>query len=77
MPLTYAAAHLTADGQLVRHPETAEIMNIQIGDFDNEADAIEQACLELECTHTINGVVLKGNNRGGFMIVNTQELHQL
>lgn len=77
MPMTYAAAYLTPEGQLIRHEETAEIMNIQIGEFDNEDDAIAQACLELECRHTVNGVLLKGQDKGGFMIVNTQELHQL
>lgn len=77
MPLIYAAAHLTPDGQLIRHAETAEIMNVQIGEFDSEDDAIQQACLDLGCYHTVNGVLLKGQNQGGFMIVNTQELHQL
>lgn len=77
MPMTYAAAHLTPDGQLIRHEETAEIMNIQIGEFETEQDAIDQACLTLNCQHVINGIVLKGQNQGGFMIVNTQELHQL
>ena len=77
MPQTYTAAHLTPDGQLIRHIDTAEVMNIQLGEFDNEKDAIDQACIELGCFHTANGIVLKGQNQGGFMIVNTQELHQL
>ncbi len=77
MSLTYAAAFLDAEGQLIRNKHTAEIMNVQIGEFENQQDAIDQACLDLECHHKLNGILLKDDNKGGFMLVTTQELGEL
>ncbi|EQB4592382.1 hypothetical protein [Vibrio parahaemolyticus] len=48
--------------------------NVMVGDFDSLDQAIEQACVSLSCTHLTKGVLSKGNGKGGFMLVTTQEL---
>ncbi|PJC85323.1 hypothetical protein CSW98_15970 [Vibrio sp. HA2012] len=72
--MMYTAVHLCPDGGVIRHPDTQEVANIQIGDFDSMDDAIQQACLDLKCTQMHNGTLTKGYGKGGFMVVPTQEL---
>ena len=40
-------------------------------------DAINQACLTLECTHLHQGVISKGEGKSGFMVVTNQELEAI
>lgn len=61
-------------GGVIRHEETQEVANVIIGDFDSLDQAIEQACVSLSCTHLSKGILSKGNMKGGFMLVTTQEL---
>lgn len=64
-------------GGVIRHEETQEIANVIVGDFDSLDQAIEQACVSLNCTHLSKGVLSKGNMKGGFMLVTTQELESV
>ncbi|OXX29103.1 MULTISPECIES: hypothetical protein [Vibrio] len=75
--MQYAAVMLCADGGIVRHEETFEPANVQVGDFESMDAAIDQACLDLNCTHLHKGVISKGKNKGGFMVVTTQELGEV
>jgi hypothetical protein len=61
-------------GGVIRHEDTQEVANVMVGDFDSLDQAIEQACVSLNCTHVTKGVLSKGNGKGGFMLVTTQEL---
>lgn len=61
-------------GGVIRHEETQEVANVIVGDFDSLDQAIEQACVSLSCTHLSKGILSKGNMKGGFMLVTTQEL---
>lgn len=72
--MKYAAVLLCPDGGIIRHEQTQEVANVLIGDFDSIENAIEQACSELSCTHLHKGVISKGQGKGGFMVVTTQEL---
>lgn len=75
--MEYAAIMLCPDGGIVRHEETQEVANVFVGDFDSLDQAIEQACVSLNCTHLSKGVLSKGNMKGGFMLVTTQELESV
>ncbi|MEI8594012.1 MULTISPECIES: hypothetical protein [Photobacterium] len=71
--MNYLAVFLCPDGGIIRHKQTAEPMNIELGDFENRIDAIREACVVLECEHLMKGVISKGPNKGGFLIVDAQE----
>ncbi|MGF1704145.1 hypothetical protein L4D09_28055 [Photobacterium makurazakiensis] len=75
--MNYLAVYLNSGGGVVRNEETQEVMNIQLGEYPSADIAIEHACEQLDCTHVMNGVVVKGGDRGGFMIVDTQEFTEL
>ncbi|PKF51120.1 hypothetical protein AT251_06415 [Enterovibrio nigricans] len=53
--------------------EKAEVMNIQLGEFESKDTAIQQAMAQLGCVKAVNNVILKGQNKGGFMVVDAQE----
>ncbi|EJL6744903.1 hypothetical protein AB6H46_01270 [Vibrio alginolyticus] len=72
--MQYAAIMLCPAGGVIRHQDTQEVANVVVGDFDSLGLAIEQACVSLSCTHLTKGVLSKGNGKGGFMLVTTQEL---
>ncbi|MCG7499351.1 hypothetical protein MHO82_21020 [Vibrio sp. Of7-15] len=75
--MEYAAIILGADGGIVRHKDTQEVLNMLVGDFDSMEDAIEGACATLECKHLHKGVLSKGKDQGGYMLVTTQELGEV
>ncbi|MGF1689439.1 hypothetical protein L4C36_22725 [Photobacterium japonica] len=75
--MNYLAVFLGVDGGITRNAKTEEVMNLQLGEFDSREEAIENACLQLECTHAKKGVLLKGENAGGFLICDTQEFAEL
>ncbi len=67
--MQYAAIMRCPAGGVIRHEDTQEVANVMVGDFDSLDQAIEQACVSLSCTH-----LTKGNGKGGFMLITTQEL---
>ncbi|MFL7010926.1 hypothetical protein [Enterovibrio norvegicus] len=71
--INFLAIYLNTDGAIVRDKDTAEVMNIQLGEFNSKDIAIEQACRQLECSEVIGDVLMKGNDRGGFQVVDAQE----
>lgn len=74
---TYVAVRLNCGGGVVRHEQTAEVMNSLLGEFEMADDAIQTACAQFNCQHVMNGVIIKGNHTGGHMIMTTQELAEL
>ncbi|EHR1162088.1 hypothetical protein KS876_001089 [Vibrio parahaemolyticus] len=75
--MNYLAVFLCPDGGIARNQQTQEVMNMQLGEFESFELAIKNACVQLECTHAKNGVLLKGENKGGFIICDTQEFAEL
>lgn len=75
--LTFVAVTLNSGGGVVRHAETNEVMNIGLGEFESFEPAIESACELFNCQHIMNGVIIKGNNTGGHMIMDIQEFAEL
>lgn len=75
--MQYTAIKLCPDGGIVRHPETSDVANIMVGDFDTLQDAVNQACQTLDCSvmHPLgSGLISRGRDRGGYLIITTQEL---
>ncbi|PQJ63406.1 hypothetical protein BTO10_00895 [Vibrio chagasii] len=75
--MEYLAVLLCPSGGIVRHEETQQVPNVQVGDFDSMDDAVNQACVTLECTHLFKGVISKGEGKSGFMVVTSQELETI
>lgn len=75
--MEYVAVSLNSGGGVVRHAETCEVMNKQLGEFGSVEQAIEEACHVFKCKHVMNGVIVRGNNTGGYMVVTTQELGEV
>ncbi|EIV8657108.1 hypothetical protein WOC08_12000 [Vibrio parahaemolyticus] len=75
--MQYAAVMLCPDGGIIRHEDTLEVANLMVGDFDSLDQAIEQACVSLSCIHLTKGVLSKGDGKGGFVLVTTQELESV
>lgn len=75
--MEYSAVFLCPSGGIVRHEETQQVANVQVGDFESMNDAVNQACLTLECSHLHKGVISKGEGKSGFMVVTNQELDEI
>lgn len=75
--MMFLAVYLNSGGGVVRNDESAEVMNVQLGEHETQQLAIENACEQLGCTHVINGVLVKGKHNGGFMVVDAQEFAAL
>ncbi|CAH6781717.1 conserved hypothetical protein [Vibrio chagasii] len=75
--MEYSAVFLCPGGGIVRHEETQQVANVQVGDFESMEDAVNQACINLECSHLYKGVISKGEGKSGFMVVTNQELEEL
>ncbi|NOH60306.1 hypothetical protein [Vibrio sp. RE88] len=75
--MQYAAIALCPDGGIVRHKITQEVACEMVGSFESLTQAIEQACNSLNCTHLAKGVLSKGEGKGGYMLVTTQELEEV
>lgn len=78
--MQYSAIQLCPDGGIVRHPDTQEVANVLIGDFETLTDAVNQACSTLDCSvmHPLDrGIISKGRNKGGYMLITTQELGEV
>ncbi len=75
--MKYAAVSICPNGGIVRHPDTLEVANVLVGDFESMLDAVNQACTDLDCSvmHPVEkGLISKGRGKGGYMLVTTQEL---
>lgn len=72
--MQYAAVMICPNGGIIRHEDTQEVANVLVGDFDSLEDAIQQACIDLNCKPLRKEVISKGRGKSGFMLVTTQEL---
>ncbi|OBT07570.1 hypothetical protein [Vibrio cyclitrophicus] len=75
--MEYSAVFLCPSGGIVRHEETQQVANVKVGDFESMDDAVNQACLTLECSHLHKGVISKGGGKSGFMVITNQELDEI
>lgn len=75
--MEYVAVRLFGDGAMKRHKKTFEPETTALGDFDNESDAIAQACIQLKCNHVRHGVLSEGEGAGGFIVMDIQELAEV
>ncbi|HBI3715630.1 TPA: hypothetical protein K4M41_004447 [Vibrio parahaemolyticus] len=71
--MMYLAVYLGGNGALLVDKKTHEPLNHQLGEFDGDDEAIQNACEQLECQHVHRGVITKGYGLGGFMVMNEQE----
>lgn len=75
--MEYAAIMLCPDGGIVRHQDTQEVASVLIGDFELMTDAVNQACLALDCSiipPIEKGIISKGYGKGGYMLITTQNM---
>ncbi len=78
--MNYAAVMLCSEGGIIRDEQTQEVANVLVGDFDSMEAAVNQACRDLDCVvmHPLgSGMISKGRNKGGYMLVTTQELGEV
>ncbi|MDC5872210.1 hypothetical protein OPW39_25745 [Vibrio europaeus] len=75
--MQYVAIRLFGDGAMNRHEQTQEPETTALGDFDSLDDAVSQACEQLKCNHVRHGVLSEGEGKGGFIVVDTQELAEI
>ena len=71
--MMYIAIELGPDGGMREHPKTAEYRTVEIGEFDNKADAVSNACHQLNCRQIFRGVIRRLKGQGGYMVLNTQD----
>ena len=74
--MSYLAVFLNSGGGVVRNQQE-EVMNMQLGEFESRDQAIDNACIQLKCTHVMNGVLVKGEHTGGYLICDSQEFAEL
>ncbi|MBY8300529.1 hypothetical protein KW538_16710 [Vibrio fluvialis] len=74
--MEFVAVRLFGDGAMKRHKKTLEPETTALGDFDNADDAIAQACHQLNCNHIRHGILSEGEGKGGFIVMDVQELAQ-
>lgn len=75
--MNYFAVSLGADGGVVHDHQTGEIKKVVVGDFKHCRYAIQNAKMQLQHTSEYKGVLIKGDNQGGFFICDAQEIETL
>ncbi|AZL84359.1 hypothetical protein EIJ81_06805 [Aliivibrio salmonicida] len=75
--LRFLAVVLNSGGGVVRDAKTDEIQIKELGEYESKELAIDNACVQLQCEHITNGMLVRGNHTGGFMICDTQEFAAL
>ena len=75
--MMYLAVELGKDGGMCQHPKTAEFRTIEVGEFDNKADAVSNACQHLKCKVIFRGVIRRLKGNGGYIVLNAQDHAQI
>ncbi len=75
--MMFMAVFLNSGGGVVRDDETQEVKMKELGEFESKELAIDNACEDLRCRHVTRGVIVRGNNTGGYMVCDTQEFAEL
>ncbi|MUK70317.1 hypothetical protein [Aliivibrio fischeri] len=75
--LHFLAVVLNSGGGVVRDDESKEIQVKELGEFESKELAINNACESLNCEHVTRGIIVRGNNTGGYMVCDTQEFAEL
>ncbi len=75
--LRFLAVILNSGGGVVRDTKSNEIQVKELGEFESKELAIDNACESLKCEHITKGIIVRGNNTGGYMVCDTQEFAEL
>ncbi|TDM51481.1 hypothetical protein [Aliivibrio fischeri] len=75
--LHFLAVVLNSGGGVVRDDESKEIQVKELGEFESKELATNNACESLKCEHVTKGIIVRGNNTGGYMVCDTQEFAEL
>ena len=71
--MMYLAIEVCPDGGTIRDADTCEPRTVEIGDHDSKADAVENACLKLDCRQLFRGVIRRLKGKGGYIVLNAQD----
>ena len=71
--MMYFAVELGSDGGMREHPKTAELRTIEVGEFDTKADAVSNACQQLNCRQVYRGILRRLKGQGGYIVLNAQD----
>jgi hypothetical protein len=75
--MMYLAIEIGPNGGMRTHPQTAEYRTVEIGEFNTKADAVRNACVQLNCRQIFRGVIRCLKGQGGYMVLNTQDYAQV
>ena len=75
--MMFMAVFLNSGGGVVRDDDTQEVKMKELGEFESKELAIDNACEGLKCEHITKGIIVRGNNTGGYMVCDTQEFAEL
>ena len=75
--MMYVAIEIGPDAGMRTCPKTSEYRTVEVGEFENKSDAVSNACHQLNCHQLFRGVIRRIKGNGGYMVVNTQDYHQL
>lgn len=71
--MMYFAIQVCPNGNTIRDKDTLEPSTVEVGDFEQKQDAVNQACLQLECRQLFRGVIRKLQGQGGYIVLNAQD----
>ena len=71
--MMYFAIALCPSGGTIRDKQTHEPRTVEIGDCETKQDAIDNACLQLDCRQLVRGVIGRPKGKGGYVVLNAQE----
>lgn len=67
--MIYVAVKLTPDGAEKIDRKTGKVQYVELGDYGDAATALKNALVTLGCSKQVGMVVLKGENRGGYIVM--------
>ncbi|SGY87712.1 hypothetical protein [Moritella viscosa] len=71
--MMYLAIALCPSGSMREHPKTHELRTVEVGECETKQDAIDNACLQLNCRQLFRGVIGRPKGQGGYLVLNAQE----
>jgi len=71
--MMYVAIKICPDGGTIRDPDTCKPQTVEIGDHESKDDAVENACLMLDCRQLFRGVLRSIKSAGGYIVLDIQE----
>ena len=71
--MMYLAIEVCPDGGTIRDADTCEPRTIEIGECETKQDAVDNACLQLNCRQLFRGVIRRIKGKGGYIVLNSKE----